>query len=73
MFPGGSVEDEIADDNSYNFLGSEDSPFDEKLKLHVMAGVKILNPDLMIKILKQGGSGYHLLKECSEKIALIKA
>ena len=38
----------------------------------VMAGVRILNPDLMIKILKQGGSAYHLLKECSEKIAIVK-
>ena len=37
----------------------------------IMAGVRISNPDLMMKILKQGGSAYHLLKECSEKIALI--
>ena len=36
-----------------------------------MAGIRILNPDLMLKILKQGGSAYHLLKECSEKIAFI--
>ncbi len=41
--------------------------------VHVMAGVHILNPDLMIKILKQGGSAYHLLKECSEKIAFVAA
>jgi uncharacterized protein (DUF4213/DUF364 family) len=33
----------------------------------VMAGVRILDADLMIKILKQGGSAFHLLKECSEK------
>jgi uncharacterized protein (DUF4213/DUF364 family) len=38
----------------------------------VMAGVRILNPDVMIKILKQGGSAYHLLKECSERIAFVK-
>jgi uncharacterized protein (DUF4213/DUF364 family) len=38
----------------------------------VMAGVRILDPDLMIKILKQGGSAYHLLKQCSEKIAFVK-
>jgi len=38
----------------------------------VMAGVRILNPDLMVKILKQGGSAYHLLRECSEKIAFVK-
>ncbi len=40
--------------------------------VQVMAGVRVSDPDLMIKILKQGGSGYHLLKECSEKIALVK-
>jgi len=43
-----------------------------KKGIHIMAGVHILNPDLMIKILKQGGSAYHLLKECSEKIAFVK-
>jgi len=40
--------------------------------VNVMAGVRILEPDLMIKVLKQGGSAYHLLKQCSEKIAFIK-
>lgn len=40
--------------------------------IQVMAGVRILEPNLMIKILKQGGSAYHLLKECSEKIAFVK-
>jgi uncharacterized protein (DUF4213/DUF364 family) len=40
--------------------------------VNVMAGVKIVLPDLMIKILKQGGSAYHLLKQCSEKIAFKK-
>jgi len=34
-----------------------------------MAGISILDPGRMIQILKQGGSGYHLLKECSEKTA----
>ena len=43
-----------------------------KRGVYVMAGVRILNPDLMIKILKQGGSAYHLLKDCSEKIAFVK-
>ena len=43
-----------------------------KRGVHVMAGVRISDPDGMIKILKQGGSAYHLLKECSEKIAFIK-
>jgi uncharacterized protein len=43
-----------------------------KRGVDIMAGVQILNPDLMIKILKQGGSAYHLLRECCEKIAFIK-
>ena len=43
-----------------------------KRGVNVMAGVRILDPDSMIKILKQGGSAYHLLKECSEKIAFVK-
>lgn len=43
-----------------------------KRGVHVMAGVRILDSGLMIKILKQGGSAYHLLKECSEKIAFVK-
>jgi uncharacterized protein (DUF4213/DUF364 family) len=43
-----------------------------KKGVDIMAGVQILNPDLMIKILKQGGSAYHLLRKCSEKIALIR-
>jgi uncharacterized protein (DUF4213/DUF364 family) len=38
--------------------------------INIMAGISIFDPDRMIQILKQGGSGYHLLKECSEKIAL---
>lgn len=38
----------------------------------IMAGVRILNSESMMKILKQGGSAYHLLKECSEKIAFIR-
>lgn len=37
-----------------------------------VAGIHILDPDLMIKILKEGGSAYHLLKECSQKIAFVK-
>jgi uncharacterized protein (DUF4213/DUF364 family) len=43
-----------------------------KRGVDIMAGVRILNPDGMIKILKQGGSAYHLLKECSEKIAFVQ-
>jgi len=40
--------------------------------VQVMAGIRIFAPDLMIKILKQGGSGYHLLQGCSKKMAAIK-
>ncbi len=43
-----------------------------KRGIQVIAGVRISNPDLMLKILKQGGSGYHLMKECGEKIAFVK-
>ena len=35
----------------------------------VLAGIRLTDADLMIKILKQGGSAYHLLHQCSEKIA----
>jgi uncharacterized protein len=43
-----------------------------KKGVQVMAGIRILNPDGMIEILKQGGSAYHLLKDCAEKIAFVK-
>jgi len=43
-----------------------------KKGVQVMAGIRILKAEGMIKILKQGGSAYHLLKECSEKIAFVK-
>jgi uncharacterized protein (DUF4213/DUF364 family) len=43
-----------------------------KRGVRIMAGVQISNPDLMIKILKQGGSGYHLMKGCGEKIAFVR-
>ena len=43
-----------------------------KRGVNMMAGVRILDADEMIKILKQGGSAYHLLKNCSEKIVFMK-
>jgi uncharacterized protein (DUF4213/DUF364 family) len=43
-----------------------------KRGIHVIAGIEIQKPDTMIKILKQGGSGYHLMKECGEKTAFVK-
>jgi uncharacterized protein len=39
--------------------------------VRVMAGVRISDPERMSRILKQGGSAYHLLKECCEKIAFV--
>lgn len=39
----------------------------------VLAGVRLTDADLMIKVLKQGGSAYHLLHQCSEKIAFRRA
>jgi len=40
--------------------------------ISVMAGVRISDPEKMSGILKQGGSAYHLLKECCEKIGFVK-
>jgi len=44
-----------------------------KRGIRILAGIRISDPDLMAKILKQGGSGYHLMKECSEKFAFVRA
>ena len=40
-----------------------------KRGVDVLAGIRLTDADLMIKVLKQGGSAYHLLHQCSEKIA----
>jgi uncharacterized protein (DUF4213/DUF364 family) len=40
--------------------------------ISVMAGVRISDAEKMSGILKQGGSAYHLLKVCCEKIAFFK-
>lgn len=40
--------------------------------ISVMAGVRVSDPEKMSGTLKQGGSAYHLLKECCEKIAFVK-
>jgi uncharacterized protein (DUF4213/DUF364 family) len=39
--------------------------------VHVMAGIQIQKPEEMARILKQGGSGYHLMRDCGEKIAFV--
>jgi hypothetical protein len=40
--------------------------------ISVMAGIRISDPEKMTEILKQGGSAYHLLRECCEKVAFVK-
>jgi uncharacterized protein (DUF4213/DUF364 family) len=40
--------------------------------ISVIAGVRISDPERMAAILKQGGSAYHLLRECCEKTAFVK-
>ena len=37
----------------------------------VMAGVRITDCDLMLRILAEGGSGYHLSKACAQKVVLV--
>ena len=39
--------------------------------ISVIAGVRISDPERMAAILKQGGSAYHLLRECCEKTAFV--
>jgi hypothetical protein len=39
----------------------------------VVAGVRISDPEKMSRILKQGGSAFHLLNECCEKTAFVNA
>jgi len=39
--------------------------------ISVMAGVRVSNPERMTTILRQGGSAYHLFKDCCEKIAFV--
>ncbi|MFQ5842370.1 MAG: Rossmann-like domain-containing protein [Thermodesulfobacteriota bacterium] len=40
--------------------------------VHVMAGVRITDPELMLRILGEGGSGYHLSNACAEKVVFVK-
>jgi uncharacterized protein (DUF4213/DUF364 family) len=37
----------------------------------IMAGVRITDPERMAPVLKQGGSAFHLFKDCCEKIAFL--
>jgi uncharacterized protein len=37
----------------------------------IMAGVQIADPERMATVLEQGGSAFHLFKDCCEKIAFV--
>ncbi len=37
----------------------------------VMAGVRIMDPKLMLRIVGEGGSGYHLSSACAEKVVFL--
>ena len=39
----------------------------------IMAGVRITDPERMATVLKQGGSAFHLFKDCCDKIAFLNA
>jgi len=39
----------------------------------IMAGVQITDPERMATVLKQGGSAFHLFKDCCEKVAFLNA
>ena len=37
----------------------------------IMAGVRITDPERMATVLRQGGSAFHLFKDCCEKVAFV--
>ena len=37
----------------------------------IMAGVRITDPELMLRIVGEGGSGYHLSNACAEKVVFL--
>jgi uncharacterized protein (DUF4213/DUF364 family) len=39
--------------------------------VRVMAGVHITNPDSMLRIVEEGGSGYHLYNTCARKVTFV--
>lgn len=39
--------------------------------VNVMAGVRITDPDLMLRILGEGGSGYHLSHTCAQRVVFV--
>jgi uncharacterized protein (DUF4213/DUF364 family) len=38
----------------------------------LMAGIRITDADLMLRILEEGGSGYHLFNRCAERFTFVK-
>ncbi len=38
----------------------------------LMAGIRVTDPDLMLRILEEGGSGYHLFNNCAERVAFVR-
>ncbi len=40
-------------------------------KVNIIGAVKTTNPELMLKLVSEGGAGYHTFKYCAEKICII--
>jgi uncharacterized protein (DUF4213/DUF364 family) len=38
----------------------------------VIGGIRIYEPDTMLRIIAEGGSGYHLFRTCATRITVIK-
>lgn len=39
----------------------------------LMGGIRLTDPDLMLHILEEGGSGYHLFNACAERVTFVKS
>ncbi|NIS60883.1 MAG: Fis family transcriptional regulator [Proteobacteria bacterium] len=39
----------------------------------VMAGIRITDPNVMLRVLGEGGSGYHLSNACAQKVVFVKS
>lgn len=39
--------------------------------VNIIGSVKITNPEVMFKVVSEGGSGYHTFKYCAEKICIV--
>lgn len=53
--PSSSLIPDVLFDNNVNIIGA----------------VKIINPELMLKVISEGGAGYHLFEYCAEKICIV--